>query len=91
MDYYILSLIGLVMGLFGGLLGIGGSSIMIPAMLLAFGQDQHLYQASAMLCNFFVSVSAVAVHRKRGSLRWDLLIWLIPMAMIGIISGSLDQ
>lgn len=25
------------MGLFGGLLGIGGSIIMIPAMVLAFG------------------------------------------------------
>lgn len=87
MDYLILSIIGLAMGLFGGLLGIGGSSVMIPAMMLAFGQDQHLYQAAAMLCNFFVSISAVVVHRKRGSLSWNLLGWLIPAAAAGIITG----
>jgi len=36
MDYFILAAIGVVMGLFGGLLGIGGSVVMIPAMVLAF-------------------------------------------------------
>ena len=87
MEYLILSIIGLAMGVFGGLLGIGGSSVMIPAMMLAFGQDQHLYQAAAMLCNFFVSVSAVVVHRKRGALTWKLLRWLIPTAVVGIVAG----
>ena len=87
MEYLILILIGLLMGMSGGLLGIGGSSVMIPAMVLAFGPDQHLYQASAMLCNFFVAISAVFVHRKQGSLVKPMLVWLIPMAAIGIVIG----
>ena len=87
MDYLILVTIGLVMGLFGGLLGIGGSVIMIPALVLAFGQNQHLYQASAMICNFFVGISAVAVHKKADMLLAGVIKWIIPVSAAGIIVG----
>jgi uncharacterized membrane protein YfcA len=87
MDYVTLSIIGLVMGCFGGLLGIGGSTIMIPAMLMAFGPNQHLYQAAAMLCNFFVAFSAVLAHKKANALVAPALKKMIPTAVVGIIIG----
>lgn len=90
MDYFILLTIGIVMGLFGGLLGIGGSVVMIPAMVMFFKQrpeDQHLFQAAAMICNFFVAISAVAIHRKAKILVVDVVRWLVPAAMVGILSG----
>lgn len=87
MDYLILVTIGVLMGLFGGLLGIGGSVIMIPALVLAFGENQHLYQASAMICNFFVGAAAVVVHRNAKSLVKDVIKWLVPSAAVGIIAG----
>jgi uncharacterized membrane protein YfcA len=87
MDYLILVSIGIVMGLFGGLLGIGGSVVMIPAMVIFFGPNQHLYQASAMICNFFVAISAVIVHRKEKVLVVDVIKWLAPAALVGIIAG----
>ncbi len=87
MDYFIYAAIGLLMGLFGGLLGIGGSIVMIPAMVFAFGQNQHLYQASAMICNFFVCASAVVVHKKADVLVIDVVKWLIPAGLVGIVCG----
>jgi uncharacterized membrane protein YfcA len=87
MDYLILAAIGIVMGLFGGLLGIGGSVVMIPALVFAFGENQHLYQASAMICNFFVGAAAVTVHKKAGVLVADVIKWLVPAAAFGIIIG----
>lgn len=87
MDYFILSAIGVVMGLFGGLLGIGGSVVMIPALVFAFGENQHLYQGSAMICNFFVGASAVLVHKKAQVLVTDVIKWLVPAAAFGIIVG----
>lgn len=87
MHYFILAAIGVFMGLFGGLLGIGGSVIMIPALVFAFGENQHLYQASAMICNFFVGASAVVVHKKADVLMTDVIKWLIPAAALGIIIG----
>jgi uncharacterized membrane protein YfcA len=75
------------MGLFGGMLGIGGSVIMIPALTLFFGENQHLYQASAMICNFCVASSAVLAHRKAKSLVKKVLKWLIPGAIVGTVAG----
>jgi hypothetical protein len=79
--------IGLVMGLFGGLLGLGGSVIMIPAMVMVFGENQHLYQASAMICNFLVGVSSLAAHWKAQTLTKPVLKFLIPAAIAGILLG----
>ena len=75
------------MGLFGGLLGIGGSVFMIPALVFAFGENQHLYQASAMICNFFVGTTAAMVHKKADVLVSDVIKWLVPSAALGIIIG----
>jgi hypothetical protein len=87
MEYLTLSIIGLIMGSFGGLLGIGGSTIMIPAMMMVFGANQHLYQAAAMLCNFFVALAAVLAHKKANALVPSALKKLIPAAVVGIIIG----
>ena len=87
MDYIIYATIGLVMGLFGGLLGIGGSVVMIPAMMIFFKPNQHLYQAAAMICNFFVAFSACLVHKKAKVLVLDVVKWLLPVGVIGILSG----
>ena len=40
-DLLIIAVIGLTAGLLGGMLGIGGSIVMIPAMSYVFGYDQH--------------------------------------------------
>ena len=82
-----LSVIGLVMGLFGGMLGLGGSVIMIPAMVMVFGENQHLFQASAMICNFLVGASSLAAHWKAQTLTKPVLKFLIPMAIVGILLG----
>jgi len=87
MDYLVLAAIGIVMGLFGGLLGIGGSIVMIPALVFAFGENQHLYQASAMICNFFVGTAAAVVHKKADVLMIHVIKWLVPAAAIGILIG----
>ncbi|MDH4203658.1 MAG: sulfite exporter TauE/SafE family protein [Phycisphaerae bacterium] len=87
MDIAILIVIGLGMGLIGGLLGIGGSVIMIPALTLFKGENQHLYQAAAMICNFFVSAAAMLAHRKAQAFVKNVLIWLIPAAVLGITAG----
>ncbi len=54
--------IGLVAGLVGGLAGIGGSIIMLPALGLFLGYktpartEHHLYMASAMTVNILVAL-----------------------------------
>lgn len=87
MDFLILPGIGLLMGLFGGLLGIGGSIVMIPALTFAYGENQHLYQAAAMICNFFVAGASLIAHRKAEAFVGSILKKLIPAAIVGVLGG----
>ena len=87
MEYFILVVTGLLMGLFGGMLGIGGSVVMIPALTVFMGENQHLYQAAAMICNFFVSASSLVAHRKAEVFVGGVLRRIIPAAVVGIVCG----
>lgn len=85
--------LGLVAGVLGGLLGIGGSVILIPGMAVflhdANPESQHLYQATAMMVNIAVSVPAALRHRRSGTIRADLFRILLPAAAVAIVAGVL--
>lgn len=84
-----LALIGLIAGLAGGLLGIGGSIVMIPAMSEIVGPNQHLYQAAAMIVNFFVAVPAVYQHSRAAAVDRSSVMRLVPLALVAVIAGVL--
>lgn len=45
----IIALIGLTAGILGGMLGLGGAIIIIPAMVMLLGYSQQLAQGTALL------------------------------------------
>ncbi len=79
--------IGLVAGLLGGLLGVGGSTIIIPGLALALGYHQHLYQAAAMIANIAVSIPAAVQHRRAGATVKPVLRWMLPTALLFVMLG----
>ncbi len=85
--------VGLSAGLLGGLLGIGGSIIMIPGLALALHnadpEAQHLFQAAAMAVNVAVALPAALRHRAAGTVRADALRALLPAALLAIVAGVL--
>jgi len=87
--YVELTLIGLFAGVIGGMLGIGGSLVMIPALTLVSGPNQHLYQAAAMIVNVFVALPAVRQHKREGAVNHHVVRRLIPVAVIAVIVGVL--
>lgn len=97
-EFIIALLIGLVAGVVGGLAGIGGSIIMLPALALIFGytsadqNEQHLYIASAMCVNVVVSFFSWGRHRKAGAVRRDiavpLAIAMCTFVLGGVVWGS---
>ncbi len=87
LDILALLLIGLLAGGAGGLLGVGGSIVMIPAMTEVLGPDQHLYQAAAMIVNFFVVVPAVVQHRRARAIELSTVRRLMPMALVAVLLG----
>lgn len=85
--------LGLAAGVLGGLLGIGGSVIMIPVMALLFERrpwgDQHLFQASAMVVNIAVALPAMLRHRRAAVLRRGVVRVLLPATLVFIVVGVL--
>lgn len=94
MEYILLAIAGLLAGLLGGLLGLGGSSILLPAMVLilgsvdAAGHEQiHQYMAAAMIVNFLLIWPSVFAHLRNKAVWASVWIYLSVAALVGIIIG----
>ena len=86
--------IGLAAGLLGGLAGIGGSLVMIPALGLVLGfsderrQEQHLYMAAAVVVNIIVAASATRQHAREGAIDRRLVLGILPwMACLNVVGA----
>jgi len=84
-----LLLLGFCAGSLGGLIGIGGGVITIPALSLLFGHDIHLAQAASMNVVVFVAIPAAIRHYRQNSLPRGLLRSVIPLGVVGIVLGVL--
>ncbi len=84
-------MLGLTAGALGGMLGIGGSLIMIPIMVILLdardGFNQHLFQAAAMIINALIMIPAVKKHSKAGAVMRRVLVYMMPSALIFIFVG----
>ncbi|MBK5232916.1 MAG: sulfite exporter TauE/SafE family protein [Thermoleophilia bacterium] len=58
--------IGLIGGLFSGLLGIGGGTVMVPLMVLLLGTQQKKAHALSLGAIIPISIVAVAVYGGAG-------------------------
>ena len=91
--YLIVALTGLIAGTLGSMLGVGGSVVMIPAMVALFGQaikpnlNQHVYQAAAMIANIVVSVPAAIKYYKAGATHTLAVKRMLPFALGAVIAG----
>ncbi len=88
-------LIGLIAGVVGGLTGLGGAIVMLPALGLYHGyetrdQDRHhVFMAASMIVNIVVALSASLQHRRKGVVRIDLLKVMVPAMAVGMVIGVL--
>ncbi|KHE72037.1 sulfite exporter TauE/SafE family protein [Halobacillus sp. BBL2006] len=77
-----------VVGMLSGLLGIGGGSLMVPAMILLFQIPPHIATATSMFMIFFASISSSATHIFLGHVEWAYTLYFIPGAYLGGTIGA---
>ncbi len=82
-----LAALGLVVGVLGAMLGLGGSLILIPALNLVLGLNQHLHQAVGMIANFCVSLPAMWQHHRAGVVSTRVIRSAVPFAVVGVLLG----
>ena len=82
--------LGLIVGFFAGLLGIGGGGMMVPLLTMIFmaqGFDQaqlvHLALGTSMAAIVTTSMASAYSHHKHGAVRWDVWKQMAPGLLLG--------
>ena len=96
MEWWIIYLLmGLFVGFFAGLLGIGGGLILVTLMvylftLQGFPADRllHLALGTSITSIVFTSISSLRAHHKHGAVRWDILRLATPGLVVGTLLGT---
>ncbi|WP_240515499.1 sulfite exporter TauE/SafE family protein, partial [Fictibacillus aquaticus] len=76
-------LISFIVGIISGLFGIGGGSLMVPAMMLLFGFPVTVAVATSMFMIFLSSITGSIAHIYYGNVVWQAVIFLVPGAYLG--------
>lgn len=83
---------GAVTGFLSGLMGVGGGTIMVPAMILLAGLSQHVAQGTALLVMVPTGVVGAFTHWRLGNVAGGLLYGMVPGIMLGtFFGGSIAQ
>jgi len=87
---YAVLAIGLVAGFFGGMFGLGGGAIMVPALVLLLHVEQKLATGTSIAAQILpIGLLAAIVYYRQGNLniKWGLL--LAAGLIIGNLFGAL--
>lgn len=85
----LLVIIGLLAGVFSGLLGVGGGIVMIPLMVFALGFTQHEAQGTS-LAVLAVPVTLIAAYNyyNAGHVNWKYAAVIAVTFVVGAYFGS---
>lgn len=95
--YAIAVCIGLFAGILGGLIGIGGGIVMIPAMALLFQFDQHMVQGTSLAAMVPpIGILAAYEYYRNGSVNIPVAACIAAGFFIGgfigaKFAGSIDE
>jgi uncharacterized protein len=88
-EFIILALIGLAAGVFGGMVGLGGGVIMIPAMIYFLGMNQMSAQGTSLAVMLPpVGILAVMNYYKSGQINLKYALIIAIAFTIGGYFGS---
>jgi hypothetical protein len=79
---------GILTGFLSGMMGVGGGTIMVPAMVLLAGFNQHTAQGSSLLAMIPAGGVGAHAHWRLGNVKTDLLPGLIPGILLGTYLGG---
>lgn len=82
-------LLGVLVGGVNGLLGVGGGSLLVPALVFWFRVPDHEAHGSSILTIGLTSVVSAWVYAWRGLVDWPLALQVAAGGMAGAVAGAL--
>lgn len=88
-EIVILIIIGITAGIIGGMTGLGGGAIVVPALIFAFGFSQIEAQGtSAAMLLFPIGSLAVYNYHIKGQVNWKFALIMVFSFILGGFFGS---
>src|SRR5258708_37888996 len=88
--------LGCVIGFLAGLLGVGGTMVMVPLLTLIYTHEHfprehvvHLAVATAMATIVFTSISNMLAHNRHRAVLWPVVRGLVPGILLGSLIGPM--
>ena len=82
-------LLGLIAGVFSGLLGVGGGLIMVPGMVIALRVRQHVAHATSLAAIVPTAVAGVLAFGKASAVDWKVGAVLAVGSLPGARGGAM--
>ena len=86
-EVMLLLLLGFVSGTISGLIGMGGGVLKITNLHFIMGFEILFARIISLLSYIVISISAFLAYRKYKLILWNVVIMLIPSAILGAIIG----
>jgi hypothetical protein len=87
MSFLLYVAVGFFSGLLGGM-GMGGGTILIPALTIFLGVEQHIAQATNLISFLPMAAFSLNVHKKQGLLVKNGTPYIIIPAVITSVLGG---
>jgi uncharacterized membrane protein YfcA len=88
--------VGVFVGFFAGLLGIGGGAVMVPILSLTFAARGfsgdhvvHMALATSMATIIPGAFASAWTHHQHQAVNWDVLKKMVPGILVGTFSGAI--
>jgi len=87
-----LALIGTLAGIFSGLFGVGGGTVIVPFLIFWFGYGERLATGTSLAAIVLIGLlGAIAQGGIYGNVHLVTGLWLSIPAVVGVIAGTAIQ
>lgn len=69
-------------------MGMGGGTVLIPALTVILGVEQHVAQATNLIAFLPMAAFSLKVHKDNGLLKTDGLWWIIIPALLTSVAAG---
>jgi hypothetical protein len=91
MDTFVMILVGLAAGFLGGMFGVGGGILFVPAFLFLLKDripSVHVAVGTSMAIIVANSIAGTIPHAINGRVNWQVAAWVAVFAVIGGFVGA---